>query len=533
MDADRLPYLAFIFWILLITMTLIVRPLLPIDETRYVSVAWEMWQKSDFLVPHLNGEPYSHKPPLFFWFIHLSWWLLGVNEWSARLIAPLFGLANLFLTAYLARRLWPEQPKIAPLAPLILMGSLAWTLFTTLTLFDMLLVFFTLLAMAGLLLAWRSGGLAGWLLTGLAIGLGMLSKGPVILLHILPVALLAPWWMQGRYAGNWLRWYFGLGLAVLLGSAIILSWAMPAAAAGGPDYAKAIFWGQTAGRISHSFAHERPWWWYLPHLLWMLFPWLLWGPLWRQFRCLKLDTGMRFCLAWSLPVFVSFSLISGKQIHYLLPLFPAFALLAARCLAAVSEPISYRGHGSIASVIVMSGILLACAPLLGDSLKISQVLNQRALLCGIVTSVLGVLLWSWRPGFIPKAALMLSGVSVMLLTLAHASIAFNIYDIVPLAKEIARLQEQGQKIAHYGEYYDQYQFLGRLRKPLETVEGSLAATEWLQQNPDGFIIFYARQNLAATQTAPIYSQAYRGKRAYLWKAKALVQEPGIVEAMLR
>ncbi|MDP1533672.1 MAG: dolichyl-phosphate-mannose--protein mannosyltransferase, partial [Rubrivivax sp.] len=43
------------------------RPLSPIDETRYVGVAWEMWLRGDFLVPFKNGEPYSHKPPLLFW----------------------------------------------------------------------------------------------------------------------------------------------------------------------------------------------------------------------------------------------------------------------------------------------------------------------------------------------------------------------------------------------------------------------------------------------------------------------------------
>ncbi len=49
------------------------RPLWPVGETRYASVAWEMWQRGDFLVPHLNGELYSHKPPLLFWLMHAGW----------------------------------------------------------------------------------------------------------------------------------------------------------------------------------------------------------------------------------------------------------------------------------------------------------------------------------------------------------------------------------------------------------------------------------------------------------------------------
>ena len=51
-------------WLVILLTALLTRPLLPVDETRYASVAWEMWSRGDFLVPYLNGEPYSHKPPL-------------------------------------------------------------------------------------------------------------------------------------------------------------------------------------------------------------------------------------------------------------------------------------------------------------------------------------------------------------------------------------------------------------------------------------------------------------------------------------
>ena len=67
-------------WLLLVGVTLKLRPLLPVDETRYLSVAWDMWQNDNFLVPHLNGAPYSHKPPLLFWLMHLGWSIFGVND---------------------------------------------------------------------------------------------------------------------------------------------------------------------------------------------------------------------------------------------------------------------------------------------------------------------------------------------------------------------------------------------------------------------------------------------------------------------
>ena len=238
-------------WLLVMVSALASRPLMPVDETRYLAVAWDMWREGNFLVPHLNGEPYNHKPPLLFWLIHLGWAAFGVNEWWPRLVAPLFGLGSLFLTARLARELWPEASAAARMAPLVLFGGLFWALFTTLTMFDMILAFCTLLSLIGMVRAWRASGPGGdqggeWFgfgLMGLGIGLGVLAKGPAILVHVLPVALLAPWWGRALPGGEDRRsggWYLGLCGAVARGAAIGLAWAVPAGMAGGEAYREAI-----------------------------------------------------------------------------------------------------------------------------------------------------------------------------------------------------------------------------------------------------------------------------------------------------
>src|SRR3569832_988308 len=83
-------------WLLLVAISLYGRSFVPIDETRYVTVAWEMWLRGDFLVPYLNGEPYSHKPPLLFWLIQLGWKIFGVNDWWPRLMPSLFSLGSVW-----------------------------------------------------------------------------------------------------------------------------------------------------------------------------------------------------------------------------------------------------------------------------------------------------------------------------------------------------------------------------------------------------------------------------------------------------
>ena len=95
MNQDRSLIDLLLGWFALAVAALFLRPLWPVDETRYVAVAWEMWQRGDFWVPYLNDAPYSHKPPLLFWLMQAGWALFGVNEWWPRLLSPLFALLSM------------------------------------------------------------------------------------------------------------------------------------------------------------------------------------------------------------------------------------------------------------------------------------------------------------------------------------------------------------------------------------------------------------------------------------------------------
>ena len=94
-----------------LVLQVLLRPLLPIVETRYLAVAWEMHLSGDIFHLTRNFDSYSHKPPLLFWLINLVWLATGVSETAARLVGPVFAVASLALTGHLARRLWP------PIAP--------------------------------------------------------------------------------------------------------------------------------------------------------------------------------------------------------------------------------------------------------------------------------------------------------------------------------------------------------------------------------------------------------------------------------
>ncbi|MBL6946635.1 MAG: glycosyltransferase family 39 protein [Rhodospirillales bacterium] len=528
-------------WLCVVATALIARPLMPIDETRYLAVAWEMWLRGDFLVPHLNGETYSHKPPLLFWLINAGWAVFGLNEWWPRAVAPLFGLGSLFLTTRLAGRLWPDEPDIRRLAPFLLVGSLFFAVFTTLTMFDMILAFLTLLGLCGLLSAWRGDFWIGFGVLGVAIGLGVLAKGPAILLHTVPIAVLAPLWGPGLDSDSdtptarrrsWAVWYGGIVGAVVLGAAIGLAWAIPAAKAGGEDYGHAIFWGQSAGRMVDSFAHGRPWWWYLAALPVMALPWLIWPSLWKTWRNAKpafLSGAGRFCASWFLPAFIVFSAISGKQPHYLLPEFPALALFGALLLTKLrGAPKRPRLDIAIPAVffLVVGGVI-GVIPFL--PVQLPHMAERLQPFWGILLVLAGVMVIVLARKSLLRNTALLSALSVLAVAFAHLAARpalVEVYDISPIAHRLGAWQQTGHPIAHYGKYHGQFQFLGRLRDPVAII-GDQEAAEWVAKNPTGKIVSY--HSKAPNRAGPEMVLRFRGKWMAVWDAAKAAKDLDILK----
>ncbi len=512
-------------WALFAGVSLATHTFLPVDETRYLTVAWNMWLRGDFLVPWLNDIPYHHKPPLLFWSIHAGWAVTGVNDWWPRIVPGLYGLAATWLTWRIARRLWPDDERAALLAPILLVGCLWWSLFAAAAMFDMLIAFFTALGMLGILTAAEGRLARGFFIVGLALGGGLLAKGPTIFLQVLPAAVLAPWWMTTRPARGWGAWYGAILLAVLLGAAVVLAWAIPAALRGGPEYAHMLFWGQTADRMVNSFAHRAPVWWYLVLAPAILFPWLFWPPLWRALAALRrrIDPGLRFTIAWALPVFVAFSFISGKQAHYLLPLVAAFALLAARLLVQSSPLVTRRSQMLPAVISIVLGGALGAAPLLAQRFNGAAWIAEVPSLGGIGLVLWGLLLLVPKQPRLETASALLAGISVVIVVTADVAVlrsAGDAYDLRPIARYLKDLEVRGVPVAHLAKYHGQYQFLGRLERTPETVNDQ-SIDDWFARHPDGRVITYFRKPPAGAR--PEYVQAFAGKTVAVFDRSAWAQ----------
>ncbi len=486
------------------------RPLMTIDETRYLTVAWEMRCSGDYIVPHLNGEIYSHKPPLLFWLINVAWSLFGTSEWVGRAVAPAVGLVAIWMTRQLARALWPGSPRTAAIAPLLLATMTLWSTFSTLTMFDTLVTFSTIVTIFGAIVASRGEHTKGCLIAGLGIGLGILSKGPVILVHTLPVLLLAPFWQSHSPESRFGRWYKGVAVAFFTGLAIAACWVLPAILFGGDEYREAILWKQTAGRMVNAFDHRRPFWWYLPILPFLLLPWTLWGTFWKSLRGTTVDSGIRLCLIWFGASLLILSLVSGKQIHYILPAFPAIALLIGRVVADVRVStrfdVAWMGWGTVLLGGMLAGYRLLPVPerLLSNSPFVAP--------WGIVFVLSGVaILWA-RERSVTSAVQWLALAVCCNVAALHFSLQDNYFStcsVDRISQRLSEIEKAGHPIAHQGVYAGQYHFSGRLTKPFEVLETVEEIHAWQKQHPDGYVVGYEWEGQKPTWLKFVDSQHYR------------------------
>ena len=482
----------FVLWLLL-SATVFFRHPVPIDETRYLSVAWEMWLRGDFLVPYLNGATYSHKPPLLFWLFQLGWGVFGINEWWPRWVGPLCALCNLILIRQLASKLWSTQTQAALLAPWILVATLLWAVFASATMFDVLLTCCVLLAMLGLLEAVEGKALKGWIYLASAMGLGLLAKGPVIFLHVLPTALL----FVGFYPlanGRKFNWFMGFFFAVLLGVIFALAWAIPAAIAGGEDYAGAILWHQTADRAVATSIHKRGVWWYLPFLPLLMFPWLFWSRIWPAVKWSRFrqDRGLGFCTIWLVAGLVIFSLLPSKQIHYLIPLMPAYALIVARLLADLPASPRQGFEWLLPGLLALIGLLLVIAPQLSPKWLWLQAVRPA---WGISVLALAGVLTAWwfvlgRLSVISIATTLVVTVMLSFIFFFHYNDAG--YNLQPAADKLTELRIQNRPVVYVGNYQGQLNFLARLEQPLPTLTLE-QVSNWATQHPDGYFISLEKQ----------------------------------------
>jgi 4-amino-4-deoxy-L-arabinose transferase-like glycosyltransferase len=330
----------------------LVRP----DEGRYAEIPREMVATGDWNTPRLNGVKYFEKPALQYWATAAAYTVFGEHHWTARLWPALTGFLGILVVGFTGIRLFGTTAGLYAAA--VLASSLLYVLIGHINTLDMGVSFFMGLGLCSFLLAHRPAVPARenrrWMhVTWAALAFSVLSKGLIGL--VLPGAVLVLYTLIQRDWHLWTRLHLLSGLALLF--AITAPWFVAVSLAN-PEFFHFFFIHEHFERfLTKVHGRYQPWWYFVPILLMGMLPWVV--PMFDALgRAWKTDgkrsfQPKRFLLVWALFIYFFFSISDSKLPSYILPIFPALALLIGERLTNLS------GRGLFWQTIPMLALAVA------------------------------------------------------------------------------------------------------------------------------------------------------------------------------
>jgi 4-amino-4-deoxy-L-arabinose transferase-like glycosyltransferase len=369
-------------------------PAIDRDEARFAQATRQMGESGDYVDIRLGTEARLKKPVGIYWLQAAATKLAGGEDianpvWTYRLPSLVGALGAILITLAIGRRWLGAEAGFAGAA--ILAATLLLNVEARQAKTDAFLLLTILAAMAGLAEAWMPDPAARpmsrmrWISFWVAIGIGILVKGPIILMVVVLTAAILAIHRRG------LRWMLRLrpwpGIAIAL--AICLPWLIAITISSHGAFITQSLGGDMAAKLTGAKeSHGAPPGAYLamfPVIFWpgSLFALLALPWVWRNRR----DRAVIFCLAWIIPSWLVFEAVPTKLPHYVLPLFPAIALLAGTALSDRLTPPAGQRHWwpRIAVAfwtlvgLALGALVIAAAPLGDGRLSIRGVLAAVAI----------------------------------------------------------------------------------------------------------------------------------------------------------
>ncbi len=312
------------------------------DEPRFTRATVEMVESGKYLVPTFNGKMWADKPVLFYWLMSLPIRLLGPTEFACRFFAGVGTAITCLLTFFIGLRLF--NAKTGLLAMVILASTLMMLGVGTLATIDAVLLPINMMVLAIFVQASFFGFSAlHIILMGLALGAAMLAKGPMGLSPVVVIVIAA--WLLRKIRPDALKYIWLVAIAAVLGVLIFCAWAIPANNATGGEFLKVFIGRHVLTRAIQPMEHHGGHFllylpYYLPIIIAGFFPWTLHLP-----GAISAIIGKRvggqygraLLIAWAVPVFVIMSLAATKLPHYIVFIWPAFAIAVAGTIEAEKQ----------------------------------------------------------------------------------------------------------------------------------------------------------------------------------------------------
>lgn len=308
--------------------TLNYRHLIPSDEGRYAEIAREMLVTGDWITPRYNGYKYFEKPPLQAWATAATFQVFGIGDWQARLWTALTGFLTIFFVGFAGARIY--NPRAGWLGAVVLASSPMWVISAHINSLDMGLSAFLVAALCSLLLAQTSHNKTStrnWMWWCWAfMALATLSKGVIGV--VIPGMVFVVYSITAWDWKIWKRLHLISGTILFL--AITFPWFLLVAQRN-PEFLEFFFIHEHLQRFTQT-AHSRtgPIYYFLPLLLLGFLPWLAQMPgaialAWRERQSQFSSRWLLVC--WFAVILGFFSISQSKLPGYIIPIFPALALL--------------------------------------------------------------------------------------------------------------------------------------------------------------------------------------------------------------
>jgi len=491
-------------------------PLTGPDEPRYARIAEEMRASGTWVTPILEGKPWLEKPPLYYWIARPFYSIFDTPEIAARAGTTLCALLTAVAVYWAGGAIW--TPLAGKISALILLTTLGLAGFGRSATTDMPFTCCLTIALAILAVAAEKKTGKKVLAAYVFLGFATLGKGPVSV--VLAGGAAAIFWFFDKRGGVLRRLRPITGL--LIAAATALPWFWLVFRENGYEFIDTFF-------INHNFAryttdihhHVQPFYYYLPVLIALFFPWSGWILIlapqsfrdglrrWREWR-----SGPLFVACWFFFPIIFFSFSGSKLSGYILPSLPPLALILGSCLAnAIKENIEIpRLRAALWAQLFLSLCMAVAAPVFfykdyGGNWKTGLCISVAVLIPAIFAFVCG---WKGNIRSAVKATMAQGTLLVGVVALFAFPVLGDYLSTRTVARQAVTLRESGEPLVfwrffhHTFQYYTDYQAqtqledLDALRSFAETEPSFLAVTKEagmreLENNPEFSVKLLSRQ----------------------------------------
>jgi 4-amino-4-deoxy-L-arabinose transferase-like glycosyltransferase len=438
------------------------------DEGRYAEMAREILALGDWVTPHLNNLLYFEKPMMFMWLEAISFKVLGVSEWAARLVSLLEALGGVFLVGLMAKKLWGRRAGL--IASLCLITSVEYFVLASAVDINMTLTLFITAAFVFFWLGHTEATAGYFYLFWASMACATLTKGPIGV--ILPVGAIGLYILITRQFKLVRQSRPVTGTLLYL--AITLPWFILVSMRN-PDFFNFFFINQNIQRYAISKERYQPFYYFFLVIIGGFLPWTFLLPtVVKETWMHRMSREIIYIAIWFGFIFAFFTPSHSKLITYVLPCFPPLALLLAYAVHSAPDkariPLILTGiFWCLAGIAVVISQFILIHGLMSLSGKGIELFMHYGMLMGgfVIIGVISGMLVGLK--YDNAAGIGIIGATIMIIALVFSPL----WDDMQSTKTLVKDMPPQAKLYTYKAYYPSSSFYTQGKVVLVDYSGEL------------------------------------------------------------